>query len=107
MKLYFACINAACCRFVWGFKHPRALTLLPYYKGALDKKMKVIHVIRDGRDIALGDNRMMMRSLCKRYFGEDLAAKGYCRSGTENRNDVSDLGSLTNLRAHSARCAYS
>lgn len=53
--------------------------------------MKVVHVIRDGRDIALGDNRMMMRSLCKRYFGEEFAAKGYCRAGGENQNDVSSM----------------
>lgn len=63
---------------MWGFKHPRTLTLLPYFKGALKDNFRIVHVVRDGRDVALGDNRMMMDSLCRRYFPHDLVLEGYC-----------------------------
>jgi len=38
----------------WGFKNPRAMFLLPFYHN-LFPSMKFIHVIRDGRDICLGN----------------------------------------------------
>jgi hypothetical protein len=38
----------------WGFKNPRTMLLLPFF-GDLFPRMKFVHVIRDGRDLSLGN----------------------------------------------------
>jgi len=38
----------------WGFKNPRAMFLLPFYRDMFPN-MKFIHVIRDGRDMCFGN----------------------------------------------------
>ncbi len=38
----------------WGFKNPRSMFLLPFYRD-LFPDMKFIHVIRDGRDMCFGN----------------------------------------------------
>ncbi|TAK51497.1 MAG: sulfotransferase [Gammaproteobacteria bacterium] len=38
----------------WGFKNPRTMLILPFLDQIL-KDMKFIHVIRDGRDVSLGN----------------------------------------------------
>ena len=48
----------------WGWKSPRSIYYLPYYKAVLGDAFRFIHVVRDGRDVALGDNQMQHHSLC-------------------------------------------
>ena len=38
----------------WGFKNPRSMLILPFY-AEMFPGMKFIHVIRDGRDVTLGN----------------------------------------------------
>ena len=38
----------------WGFKNPRSMLLLPFYDELL-AGMRFVHVIRDGRDVTLGN----------------------------------------------------
>lgn len=38
----------------WGFKNPRTMLLLPFF-GEMFPRMKFVHVVRDGRDISLGN----------------------------------------------------
>ena len=38
----------------WGFKNPRSMLILPFY-AQMFPRMKFIHVIRDGRDVTLGN----------------------------------------------------
>lgn len=40
----------------WGFKNPRSIFMLPFFE-ALYPNFTFIHVIRDGRDIALSENK--------------------------------------------------
>ena len=53
----------------WGFKHPRTALMLPLYHAALGDKWKFVHVIRDGRDLAAGDNTKMHDQLCCIFYG--------------------------------------
>jgi hypothetical protein len=49
----------------WGFKHPRSAMLLPFWQ---EYNFVFVHVIRDGRDVALGDNTMLFRDECESYY---------------------------------------
>ena len=40
----------------WGFKNPRSIFMLPFFE-ALYPDFTFVHVIRDGRDIALSENK--------------------------------------------------
>jgi hypothetical protein len=44
----------------WGWKAPRGIFLLPFMHSQFPK-MKFVHVIRDGRDIALSQNQSQLR----------------------------------------------
>lgn len=54
--------------------------MLPLFEAVLEQQFKLIHVIRDGRDIALGDNRGMMKVFCERIFNAEQVSSGYCNS---------------------------
>jgi hypothetical protein len=49
LRIYFPIRSKA-----WGFKNPRTMLLLPFLHD-LFPSMRFVHVIRDGRDIALGN----------------------------------------------------
>ncbi|RKQ68130.1 sulfotransferase [Oceanibaculum indicum] len=44
---------------LWGWKNPRLMFVLPFLAEALPD-LRFIHVVRDGRDIALSDNRQQI-----------------------------------------------
>ena len=44
----------------WGWKEPNTLVLLPYLMAALPK-LKYIHVLRDGRDMAFSQNKNQLQ----------------------------------------------
>ncbi|MFN3460611.1 MAG: sulfotransferase [Oceanibaculum sp.] len=44
---------------LWGWKNPRLMFVLPFLAEALPG-LRFIHVLRDGRDIALSDNRQQI-----------------------------------------------
>jgi len=44
---------------LWGWKNPRLMFVLPFLAEALPG-LRFIHVVRDGRDIALSDNRQQI-----------------------------------------------
>ncbi len=54
---------------LWGFKNPRSLLVLPFLETALPG-FRFIHLLRDGRDIALSENQNQMR----KHFGALLGA---------------------------------
>ena len=49
LRLYFPIRS-----WLWGFKNPRTLLILPFLHGMFPN-MKFVHVVRDGRDISLGN----------------------------------------------------
>ena len=52
---------------LWGWKNPRLIFVLPFLAAALPG-LRFIHVVRDGRDIALSDNRQQIgRHFAARY----------------------------------------
>lgn len=53
---------------VWGWKCPRNLYVLPLIH-ALYPKMRFIHLVRDGRDIALSWNRQQVNRYYTYFFG--------------------------------------
>lgn len=53
---------------LWGWKSPRSLYYAPYFYRLFRGNFRVIHVIRDGRDVATGENQMQFGSLCKHAF---------------------------------------
>lgn len=55
---------------LWGFKHPRSAFILPYLSYVTGKRMRYVHIMRDGRDIAAGDNQYFFNSVCKQYHYE-------------------------------------
>mmetsp|Transcript_576 Transcript_576/g.740 ORF Transcript_576/g.740 Transcript_576/m.740 type:complete len:466 (+) Transcript_576:701-2098(+) len=70
---------------LWGFKHPRSAFILPYLSYVTNKKMRVIHITRDGRDIAAGDNQKFFSSICKRYHTKESPL---CEDEFENRVEL-------------------
>ena len=53
----------------WGFKNPRTMLILPFLN-EMFPNMKFVHVVRDGRDIALG-NEFAARNRYRAAFLED------------------------------------
>ena len=58
----------------WGFKHPRTSLLLPLWTVTLGSKFLFVHVLRDGKDIAMGDNQDMYNKFCPAYYQRKCAA---------------------------------
>lgn len=50
----------------WGWKNPRIIYLLPFVH-ALVPQMRFVHVVRDGRDMALSGNQNQLRT-----YGRDI-----------------------------------
>jgi hypothetical protein len=57
----------------WGFKNPRSMLLLPFLS-AMFPAMKFIHVIRDGRDISLGNKFVQCNPYVDVFLQEDEAS---------------------------------
>ena len=55
---------------LWGFKNPRRLLVLPFLEAALPG-FRFIHMIRDGRDIALSENQSQMSKHFDALLGAD------------------------------------
>lgn len=70
---------------LWGFKHPRASVILPYIHHVNNGRLKYIHIIRDGRDVASGDNHNYFKTLCKRYHNKNSPL---CIDSYENRIEL-------------------
>ena len=43
----------------WGWKNPRNMWLLPFYAGFFPG-LRFVHLVRDGRDMALSENRFLL-----------------------------------------------
>jgi len=56
----------------WGFKNPRTMLLLPFL-GELFPTMKFVHVVRDGRDVSLG-NEFVGNAYVDAYLRDDERA---------------------------------
>ena len=53
----------------FGFKHPRTALLQPYFLATLGSRFAFIQVIRDGREVASGDNNFLFTDHCRAYYG--------------------------------------
>jgi hypothetical protein len=53
----------------WGWKNPRSMYVLPLIHARFPQ-MNFVHVLRDGRDMALSDNRNQLRKHYEALFGE-------------------------------------
>ena len=54
----------------WGFKHPRTALVLPYALDVLGTRFKFVQVVRDGKDVAMGENQKLFSDHCGRYYGK-------------------------------------
>jgi hypothetical protein len=52
----------------WGWKEPRSIFLLPFLQEALPK-LRFLHVVRDGRDMAFSSNQNQLRKHGGAYLG--------------------------------------
>ena len=59
----------------WGFKAPVSQLLLPFFRKQLPA-FKFLHIIRDGRDVALSDNHSPVRKFYSYYY-EDAVDRNY------------------------------
>jgi hypothetical protein len=57
----------------WGFKNPRTLLILPFLDELLED-MRFIHVIRDGRDISLGNPFVRNNRYAQAYLSKEESA---------------------------------
>jgi hypothetical protein len=57
---------------LWGWKGPRSVYFLPFYQAVFKDNFRFLHVLRDGRDVAYGDNQMQFWMLCAKLYGEDF-----------------------------------
>lgn len=48
----------------WGWKAPHSIYYLPFFEYFFEGKLRFVHVIRDGRDVALGDNQNQYQAIC-------------------------------------------
>ena len=55
----------------WGWKNPRSMYLLPFI-AAIFPRLRFIHLIRDGRDMALSQNQNQTVKHFSAMFGEEL-----------------------------------
>jgi len=55
----------------WGFKCPRSIYVLPFLQNALPTFF-FLHVVRDGRDMALSTNRSQLERHYEALFGEPV-----------------------------------
>lgn len=55
----------------WGWKNPRSMFILPLIH-ALFPDVRFVHVVRDGRDMALSDNQNQPRKHFQAMFGQAL-----------------------------------
>ena len=66
----------------YGFKHPRSVLVLPWLSVALENAFKFVFVVRDGREVATGDNRRFYHDICRLYHRGE---KTQCSSSLSHR----------------------
>lgn len=54
----------------WGWKNPRSMYVLPLAH-AVFPRLRFVHLLRDGRDMALSENQNQLRKHGRALFGED------------------------------------
>jgi hypothetical protein len=57
---------------LWGWKEPRSIYLLPFFHGQFHR-LKFLHVVRDGRDMALSSNQNQLRKHGDTLLGPEEA----------------------------------
>lgn len=62
---------------LWGFKHPRTVLVLPFLISAMGNKMRFVHVLRDPKEVVMGDNQQMFVGECRRYYGREKCSRSY------------------------------
>jgi hypothetical protein len=65
----------------WGFKNPRSIYLVPFFK-QLYPNMAFVHVVRDGRDMAFSTNQNQLLRLYGPLYGHELPADWQAASAT-------------------------
>lgn len=55
----------------WGFKAPVSILLLPFFRRHIPA-LKVLHVVRDGRDVALSENHSPVQKFYSDYFEDAM-----------------------------------
>lgn len=77
----------------WGFKNPRSLWVLPFLSRRFPG-MRLIHVVRDGRDMARSSNRFLLDTHGRALLGERWSGRAV--------RDQFELWALGNARAADA-----
>ena len=72
----------------WGWKNPRNMWLLPFFT-RFYPNLRIIHMIRDGRDMATSNNTFLLKK-----HGEILLGKNYSRSRTLSQLRLWTMGNL-------------
>jgi hypothetical protein len=58
----------------WGWKEPRSIYLLPFFNSVLPK-IRFVHWMRDGRDMAFSDNQQQLRKHGQTVLGAKLIGR--------------------------------
>lgn len=90
----------------FGFKHPRTSLLLPFLFDALGDRFTFIHIVRDGRAVARGNNVHMFKDICRAYYTDQsdptmttCASHRNIEMWAAMNQDIFDFARST-LRAH-------
>ena len=75
---------------LWGWKGPRSIYFLPFYQAVFGDNFRFLHVLRDGRDVAYGDNQMQFWMLCERFYG--AADPAFCDRDKKDHHQVKEGG---------------
>jgi hypothetical protein len=81
----------------WGWKNPRSMWLLPFFV-KIFPGLRFIHLVRDGRDLALSGNHFLLRE-----HGRAVLGDAYC--GDPVRDQFA-LWALGNARAADAAARF-
>ena len=72
----------------WGWKNPRNMWLFPFFTRFYPNLM-IVHLIRDGRDMATSNNTFLLKK-----HGEILLGKNYSKSTTLSQLRLWTMGNL-------------
>lgn len=75
----------------WGIKNPRTLYALPYFR-RLFPDFRLLHLVRDGRDMAISDNMWSINTHYRALFGQPFEAIDLAAASLWNKvnNEAAD-----------------
>lgn len=82
----------------WAFKAPVSILLLPLFREKLPA-MKVLHIVRDGRDVALSDNHSPVQKFYSYFYADAEARHKSLLLEGEDEEQQFNQNARTNIKA--------